>query len=143
MNKLCNAHAEELKAQLKKSGLKVTGSRLAILDIFKHAKKPLNVKNIAAKLPSFKADIVTIYRNIESLKLQNIVKEINFNKNEAYYELAGTHHHHVICESCGRIEDVPTCNITPLEKGIRKAAGFARINRHSLEFFGLCANCSK
>jgi Fe2+ or Zn2+ uptake regulation protein len=54
------------------------------------------------------------------------------------YELAEDlrgHHHHFVCEGCGRIEDFRRC---PLE-GAGLGAG---VRRHHLELFGLCHDCA-
>lgn len=143
MNKTCTKHVEESKSQLRSGGLKVTSGRLAILDVFKHASKPLSAKDIAAQLPSWKVDLATIYRNIESLTSQNILVEINLKKDTTHYELKGSHHHHIICEKCGTLKEVSDCGLESMQRQILKTTGFAQVNRHSLEFFGLCPKCAK
>jgi Fur family ferric uptake transcriptional regulator len=143
MNKPCNQHTTESKQQLKTGGLKVTTARLDLLDILKHAKKPLSIKEIAQRLGESKIDLVTLYRNVESLQKLGIVKQINLKDRQAYYELgAGEHHHHLICTNCGRLEDVHIEEIN-LNKTFLKKHGFAKVTDHSLEFFGICAKCNK
>lgn len=111
------------------------------MDILKHAKKPLNVKQISKALGRI-VDPVTLYRNIESLENLGIIKQVRLLGREAYYELTGEHHHHIVCENCGKVSDVKTCAVS-LPKSSAKTAGFAKVNRHSLEFFGLCTSCVK
>lgn len=143
MNIPCSEHSLEMKQQLKTGGLKITPARLGLLDLFKHAKKPLSVKQLGAKLKSFNVDQVTLYRNVESLENLKIIKQINLNHRQAYYELAGgAHHHHLICTNCGKLEDVKIREIN-LDKAFLKRHGFSKITDHSLEFFGLCQACSK
>lgn len=139
----CKLHSKQSKDQLKHSGLKITPARVKMLDIFKHAKTPINAKQIARQLRSADVDLVTVYRNLETLTEQKIIAEVNLKKDEAHYELAGTHHHHIVCERCGKIADVGNCGIHKLQYQIMKKHGFAKINRHELEFFGICKNCSK
>src|SRR5579872_7289409 len=101
----CRQHEQESKVQLKSGGLKITPARLNLLDIFKHAKKPISVKEISKDLKQ--ADVVTLYRNIDSLKNLGVIKKISLGKTEGYYELSSAkHHHHLICKVCGRIADV-------------------------------------
>ena len=50
MKKNCKQHAQESKEQLKNNGLKITTARLGLLDILKHAKKPLSIKEITKQL---------------------------------------------------------------------------------------------
>ncbi len=139
----CKQHSKESTGQLKRSGLKITPARVKMLDIFKHARTPLNAKQIARRLKFADVDLATIYRNLETLQKQKIIAEVNLKKEQAYYELSGTHHHHIICESCGKISDVGNCGIHKLQYQIMKKHGFKKISRHELEFFGLCKACAK
>jgi Fur family ferric uptake transcriptional regulator len=141
MNKACSQHADESKIQLKTGGLKVTTARLNLLDILKHVKKPLSIKQIAHRLEEDDIDLVTLYRNIESLQNLGIVKQINLKDRQAYYELSGgEHHHHLVCTNCGRLEDIKVEEIN-LNKTFLKNHGFAKVTDHSLEFFGVCNKC--
>jgi Fe2+ or Zn2+ uptake regulation protein len=136
----CKKHLQESQTQLKAFKLKITPARIELLDIFKHAKKPLTVKSILTFIKT-KTDPVTLYRNIESLKQNGIIKEVKFSSKEAYYELIGKHHHHIVCENCGKIAEVKNCKVT-LPKNSLVNLGFAKLKEHSLEFFGLCNQCA-
>jgi len=141
MRKFCPEHTTESTRQLKTGGLKITSARLSLLDVLKHSKKPLSIKEIAKSLDG--VDLVTLYRNIEYLKNLGLVKEINLKDRQAYFELAeGRHHHHLICTNCGKLADVEIPEIK-LSKSFLKKRGFSKITDHSLEFFGLCAKCGK
>jgi len=144
MKNTCPQHTLQSKQQLKTGGLKITTARLLLLDILKHAKKPLSVKEIAKTLGKGGADLVTLYRNIESLENLGSVKKINLKGRQAYYELAddGRHHHHLVCTNCGKLSDVEIPEIN-LSKTFLKKHGFAKVTDHDLEFFGLCAKCAK
>jgi Fur family ferric uptake transcriptional regulator len=141
MNKPCNQHRLGSKEQLKAGGLKVTAARLGLLDLLKHAKKPLSIKQMA-KLSGAGTDLVTIYRNTESLLELKLVTKVNLGGKEACYELNGKHHHHIVCENCGKVSDIKNCHVA-LQKNTLKDSGFAALKNHSLEFFGLCLACSK
>ena len=143
MNQECPQHATESKSQLKTGGLKITPARLQMLDLLKHAKKPLSIKEIAKALGKNGVDPVTLYRNIESLQNLGLVKQINLKNRQSYYELAaGKHHHHIVCTGCGRLSDVEVPEIK-LNKSFLIRHGFVKLADHSLEFFGLCKPCAK
>lgn len=125
---------------MKDAGLKVTAARLGLLDVLKHAKKPLSIKDIANALEK-KIDLATFYRNMELLAGVGLVEQVRFLGRGSLYELAGSHHHHIICERCGKISNVKKCQLA-LEEFSVKNSGFAVISRHSLEFFGVCKKCS-
>ena len=141
MNTVCIKHKGESAAQLKRGGLKTTAARLRLLDIFKHATKPLSVKEIAKLIKGSGVDLVTLYRNVEALEKLGVIKQIRWQNPESFYELSGRHHHHLVCSNCGKIADVEGCKISLNTKQLLKQSGFAQINDHSLEFFGLCSKC--
>lgn len=137
----CPKHLVEHKTLLKNNSLKATPPRLELLDILEHSKKPLSIKEFVDKVKTKNIDTATIYRNMASLAELGLVHVVNLNNKEAYFELASRkHHHHLICEKCGKIADVENCKVSVSDKAI-KNSGFASINHHSLEFFGLCQNC--
>ena len=77
---------------------------------------------------------------LTNLKELEIVKEIRLRDREVRYELSNCeHHHHLVCEKCGDIEDVALCEEAIL-KEVKKQSHF-KIDSHTLEFFGLCEKC--
>lgn len=49
------------------------------------------------------------------------------------------HHHHIVCRTCGKIENVEACILGELEKMLAQK-GYTDLS-HSLEFFGVCESC--
>ena len=137
-------HSHQSRNVLEQGQLKATPGRLALLDIFSHAKKPLSAKDLLGMFKKSEIDKVTIYRTIESLVELGIIKQIRLKDRQAYYELSARgHHHHVVCGNCGRVKDMSGCGLDFVNKKFLKASGFASISEHSLEFFGICAACAK
>ncbi len=92
----------------------------------------------------------TVYRSLELFIKAGLVHCINVGKDRTYYEITfgRTHHHHIICTSCGDIEDVNSCFIMDQEETTKPAQVFGlkkfrRVESHSLEFFGICMSCTK
>lgn len=139
----CKEHIPTLSETLRNNKLKATPARLSILDLLAHTQKPLSIKDINVKIKGA-IDIATLYRTVETLQSIGLVTLIDFKHGHGHYELAtGKHHHHLICESCGKIVDLAKCDITSLEKQAKKIGNFSQINHHSLELFGLCKDCAK
>jgi len=135
---------DDFKKLLRKSGYRATSSRLAILEAFRTAKEPLSAKEIIDLLPGG-IDQATVYRTLKSLKGKGVIKPIDLRHNHAHYELADiADHHHLICLSCGKIEDVEHHNVETMERTIlQNAKHFTEIKQHTLEFYGICKACSK
>ncbi|MDE2001777.1 MAG: transcriptional repressor, partial [Patescibacteria group bacterium] len=88
-------------------------------------------------------DPATIYRFLHALAGAGIVRRIDLHHGHSHYELA-THadHHHLICGKCSSVEDIGDCGLTALEAKIRRQKHFV-VQQHALEFFGICARCSR
>ncbi len=136
--------SESFKTVLRKSGYKVTDSRIAILEVFKKNKKPLSAQEIIDILPRG-TDQVTVYRTLKSFKEKGVIKQIDLRHNHAHYELADlAEHHHLICLKCGKVEDVHRCGVEAVESSVLKSSKhFAEIKQHALEFYGICKACMR
>lgn len=132
-----------MKEIFKKSGLKNTRARLAILETFSSKCEPLDAEDINKRLKKKEIDLVTIYRTLASFEEVGILRKVDLHKESQYYELREHHHHHIICNKCGLVEKLKGCDIEKLtSKLISKSANFKTIKDHSLEFFGVCEKCS-
>lgn len=130
----------DCKKELQAVELKATPARLKVLDILEHSEIPLDVATIRRFI---KADKVTVFRILNSLTDKGILRPIQFNEGKLRYEYAAKpKHHHFICERCGKIIDIEGCVLDSLQKEIEKKKRVL-VKRHSLEFFGLCADCQK
>lgn len=126
---------------------RTTPIRTTLLKILSKIKKPLTTQELLAALETkgLKANKTTIYRQLEFLKENNIINEVYFNDRSIRYELKNinTHHHHLICLKCKKVEDVSLPeDLHHQEQMVLKNNNF-KVLQHFLEFFGLCKNCQK
>lgn len=125
--------------------LKATPARQVVLHYFEKTGKPIDAEEILLHLREhdLQTDRATVYRILETFYEKGIIERLEFKEGKFRYELAGrTEHHHLVCERCGKIEDISDCGIGALEKEILKKKGF-NVKRHSLEFYGVCKSCQK
>lgn len=131
--------------ELRDAELKVTPARLGVLAALEQTDIPLDVSSVIdyLKKARVKADKVTVFRILNSLTEKGLIIPIQLGEGKFRYEhSAKADHHHFICKGCGEIIDISDCNIDVLEKNIEKKKKFT-ITSHSLEFFGICANCRR
>lgn len=130
---------------LKDRNVKLTSDRRRIISILEKTRLPLTPNDIYLRLigDSHNTNLTTVYRNLELLEGLGLVKRLGFNKNSFYYELLSdrTHHHHAICQSCGKVEDLENISEKFVQE-LEKSTKF-KIEDHNLEFFGLCQECQK
>ncbi len=142
------SHKHDFKDIIHTAGEKATKSRIALLDALSHEKYPVSIKELGVKIATKSSkkpspDQSTLYRTLKTLVSHGLVREINFDSTGARYELAvgRPHHHHIICTSCGFMEDIDICQKNAEKEVVKQAKKFNAITGHSLEFFGLCKNC--
>lgn len=133
----------DCKTELKEVDLRATPARIAVMNFLENTSQPVDVNSVINYLNArvIKTDPATVFRIMNTLTQKGITTPIEFQEGKTRYELAGkAHHHHLVCDACGKIQDVSTSIIPSLEKEIQKKQNFL-IKRHSLEFFGICKNC--
>lgn len=140
-----NMPSVDFPALLRKHGLRATHGRVELLNILAREKEPVRIEYLKNKL-SGRLDTVTLYRALDALQEARIVERMDLQHGHAHYELVldRPHHHHAVCRSCGTIEDIEIPHPTKPEKEAeRMSAKFSVIDAYSLEFFGMCINCTK
>ena len=89
------------------------------------------------------ANISTVYRTLELLKELGLVTEIALGDGRVRYHPAEKgHHHHIVCQKCGKVVDLPESALFSLEKILLQDYLFKADLKH-LAIFGLCADCQK
>lgn len=135
---------DETLQTLKEQGYRITKTRKAVLEILVLVAKPLSADDLIKRLTKkgLHPNKTTIYRELDSLCVGGFVKEIQLGFGCRMYEVTSLgHHHHLVCTVCEKVEDVSIDkDMDRYEKNISKKTSF-KISSHSLEFFGLCAQC--
>lgn len=132
----------DCRNELKKSSLRATPARIAIIKLLKKMTKPVDINTIHTYLNKnkLKVDLATVFRIMNILTMKKIATVIHFEDRKARYELTGrAHHHHLVCEKCGSIEAV-CLDEKKLIKQVKNQSNF-KSARHNLEFFGTCVKC--
>ena len=110
---------------LKNAGLKATLPRLKIINLFETSKvRHLTAEDVYKKLLGEGLDIglATVYRVLTQFEQAGLLVRHHFESGKAVFELnEGTHHDHLVCLQCGRVEEFYDAEI---EK--RQNAGRAR-----------------
>ena len=137
-------HEFNNEKELQKLGIESTPVRQAILHIIEEYKVPVDVASISLSLEKhkIKADKVTIYRTLDLLSEKGLLSRLEFQEGKFRYELVKSDHHHLICTNCGKIDAIEDTWIEDLKKEIKKKKKFL-VQRHSMEFYGLCSDCQK
>ncbi|MDO8583328.1 MAG: Fur family transcriptional regulator [bacterium] len=137
------AKIHDCKDELREVDLRATPARLGVMNFLEKTNQPVDVNSVIDYLNTnnIKADPATVFRMMNTLTQKGITMPIQFHEGKTRYELSNKEdHHHLICDNCGKVEDISDTIIPTVEKEIQVKSGF-KVLRHSLEFFGVCAIC--
>lgn len=130
-------------SDLKASGLKATLPRLKILDIFQNSPvRHLAAEDVYKILLSENMDVglATVYRVLTQFEQAGLLNRNHFETGKAIFELnEGSHHDHLVCLDCGRVEEFFDADIELRQHQIATDRGF-NIAEHALAIYG---NCTK
>jgi Fur family ferric uptake transcriptional regulator len=84
--------------------------------------------------------LATVYRALESLKLQGAVQVRTLSTGESLYSSVQQDQHHLTCIHCGESIPFQECPVHDLEEKLGRSHHF-KVYYHTLEFFGLCDRC--
>lgn len=131
---------------LQNNGLRLTRGRLAIIGELMSVHQPLTLSELHHRVKTERCDFATVFRFIQILEKKKLVGRHTWNDRQLRYELAALpgahHHHHLICKSCHRVEEIDACTVASVEKDLARQKGYAEVT-HSLEFFGVCPDCQE
>ena len=132
--------------ELKSTGLKATLPRLKILEIFQSGEqRHMTAEDVYRVLLNHHSDIglATVYRVLTQFEEAGILERSHFESGKAVYELnEGTHHDHLVCTSCGKVEEFYDAEIERRQQMIAKDKGWT-LQDHAMSLYGLCGDCVK
>ena len=129
---------------LKKEGLRYTQQRQLIWDELCSSEEHRDAEEIYLSLrkDGVNASRATVYRTIDVLVKNKLVRKLDLGDGKARYEnkMDSSHHDHLICVQCGKIEEFMDDKIESRQDEIVKRFGFKMI-RHIHQLFVLCDKC--
>ena len=142
---------ERFKETLRRRGLKVTNQRLLVLEtIADHPGEHLTAEELYElardKYPEI--GLATIYRTLQVLVDLNVIDRVSFDDGFVRYELGDAgqdsrhHHHHAICQRCGRVISFEGDLLETLEEALYDTIGFV-VTDHEVKLTGYCRECAK
>ena len=85
--------------------------------------------------------LATVYRTLQRLAEAGEVDLLRTEDGEAIYRrCSDTHHHHLVCRSCGATVEVEGPAVERWTRAIAAEHGYDDVS-HTLEIFGTCRDC--
>ena len=118
--------------------VRLTPQRRAVLDAVSAQEGSFSVVDVydRARKREPSLGLATVYRTVELLRESGSVRQLA----GAYVRCHAGHHHHLVCTSCGSVEETELCG-APSPAMLERRHGFVA-QSHELDVFGLCARCA-
>ncbi len=130
-------------------GQRYNQGRRRLVEALADAGRPLTMVEILAESGDLPKS--TAYRHLTALASSGVVRRLAGTEDAGFFELtdelSGHHHHHVMCERCGRVVDI--ASTAQLEKALATAATLAaketgfNLDGHRIDLVGTCPQCSR
>ncbi|MEM7309547.1 MAG: Fur family transcriptional regulator [Planctomycetota bacterium] len=131
---------------LKERKLRMTPQRLAIFERAFDTHQHFTAEDLYEWLREEDGAVsrATVYRTLSVLVEGGFLESLDVGKGELRYEhvLGHRHHDHMVCLSCGKIEEFYDERIERLQEEASSQKGFRMVS-HNLRLFGYCRTCSR
>jgi Fur family transcriptional regulator, ferric uptake regulator len=84
--------------------------------------------------------LATVYRTIELLRRTGSIRPLVTDGRPTYVRCHAGHHHHLVCTTCGAVEETELC-AAPSAAELRQRHGF-RAEAHQVDIYGTCGRCA-
>jgi Fur family transcriptional regulator, ferric uptake regulator len=139
------SHEEKDYIQLLRShGYRVTPQRLIVLDAVCEVGGHATLGAVIARVKMLDStiDLSTIYRALDVWVEVGLVVVSDMGEQGKVYKIAGdSAHHHLICQSCGKVLTIRDDEFNPLLDHLQAKYGFILRADH-LSLPGLCHDCA-
>lgn len=132
---------DEIETQVREAGLKLTPQRFAVLEYLIKTPEHPTADEIGAELNKHfpRASRATIYNTLNSLRDAGLIHEVFVEGYVARYDTNLEEHHHFICRSCNKLEDIPISCVGDLQN-FNLSKGY-KVESYEIVLRGICSSC--
>jgi Fur family ferric uptake transcriptional regulator len=128
---------------IQRSGQRLTPQRMAIAEVLARSPKQASAQELYDRVRRKHPYIgrATVFRSLDMLVHAGLAQRLERPGHvSAYVWCEPGHHHHLICTSCGNVEELDEKAVAPLAEAIVRTRGF-RVDHAALDFYGICRAC--
>lgn len=125
---------------IREAGLRRSTPRRRVIELMAGEDCAITALEMDARLEGVAR--ATIYRAIDQLEELGLIQKVDLGGSAFGYEKvdpSGHHHHHIVCDECGRVEPFEDEALEEAIHGIRPK-GF-KLESHEVTLHGHCADC--
>lgn len=128
---------------LSRAGFRRGGGRRQVVEVLGRERCALTALEIDRRLPG--VGRATVYRSLEQLESLGLVQRVDLGGEAAGYERvepSGQHHHHIVCERCGRVVAFEDERLERAIVALGERDDF-KLSSHEVTLRGVCADCAE
>lgn len=133
---------ERILDLVRQRGGRVTTSRRAIVSALLDADDHVTAEALADAVQRAHPDVhqSTVYRTLDTLTEMGVIDHVHLGHGAAVYHFTDHAHHHLVCQDCGHVIELPLATLTPLQRRIARDYDFHLDGTH-FALAGHCADC--
>src|SRR5205809_2076066 len=136
--------AATVMARLGEAGRKTTPARARVVAAILRRKAPFTADELTREVARSGVGRATVFRTLDLLVSIGALSRVHGIEEGGrcvrYTPCAPAHHHHLVCRSCGAVEDFDLAGLNTKLARIATARGYAALG-HTLEVAGICSAC--
>jgi len=125
--------------------LRMTRQRRAVQEALASTSTFCSAQDLHASLRTEGTTIslATVYNQLRQMAERHEVDLIRTEAGEALWRRcgAGSHHHHLVCRSCGQVEELKAPVVEQWASDVARGSGYSELS-HSVEITGICPRCT-
>lgn len=136
---------EVFKSVFGEKKLRMSHPRLLVFEALSTSESPISPQELYRDLMKKrrKIGLTSIYRCLDLFESLGMVFKI-VNGSSVKYKFCEmeSHHHHVVCKTCGKVVEIDFCNISDWSEKVTESTGY-EVTDHQLNFYGFCKACRR
>ena len=127
--------------QLSERGFQETAARRAIVETVLNTDGQFTARQLHEQLTRWGVGRATVFRTLDLLVELGVLNRLHTDERcSSYIVCADQHHHHLVCERCGAVQEIGDARVERAVRTMAIEAGF-RAREHHLEIVGICKDC--
>lgn len=134
-------------ARLAHAGYRAGGARTAVVELLGTEGGCVEAEDVVARLRSRgrRAGTASVYRALAVLTELGLLHKVALPDSASRFELVlpgGEHHHHIVCDRCGRTESFSDEQLEAAVHAVSERASF-EVAAHDITLHGTCEPCQR
>jgi Fur family ferric uptake transcriptional regulator len=133
-------------ASLSRAGYRSGGARRAVVEALGRHDCAVTALELEDDLRRRGSGVgrASIYRALEQLEALGLLQRLEIGQGRSSFERvepSGLHHHHLVCERCGRVDPFADSGLERVISRVSEDASFD-VREHEIVLRGLCPRCA-